>query len=200
MTFRPELSLRRFAASAAIVTIATTLNPVFAQHVHGVIEVGVVLEGNTLGVSLRAPLSDLVGFERVAENDSEAERLQEAARMVQQADRMFGIPGVAGCELDDMTIEAPDYMDIGANDDEHDAGHHSDRENSETESGGHSHKDIDVQYVWKCDSPNQIRGLEPRFIDGFHNVETINIQLITPSGMRVLEGDNTLDSIELLEP
>ena len=40
-----------------------------AQHVHGVVQLGVVVEGDVVAVSLEAPLSDVVGFEHAPNND-----------------------------------------------------------------------------------------------------------------------------------
>lgn len=208
-----RLSLGSSAASVAIGMAMAS--PGFAQHVHGVIDLGVVLEGDSLAVSLHAPLSDVVGFERAAENDEEAAKLREAAALLGDADRMFGLPDAAGCTLQDLNLEGPDYLLPDRHGDEHEAEHahgddhheghddhdgeHSD-DHSDEHSGGHSHGDLDAQYVWQCTSPSEIGALATRFVTGFANVETIKIQLITPAGVRVLEGDSQLDSIAVSDP
>ncbi|MEM9063814.1 MAG: DUF2796 domain-containing protein, partial [Pseudomonadota bacterium] len=95
---------------------------VSAQHVHGEIDLGIVLEGDTLSVTLHAPLSDVVGFERAAENDKEAETLREAAALLANADRMFGLPASAGCTIQDVSLEGPEYLLPKADGDEDDEG------------------------------------------------------------------------------
>ena len=218
-------SPRRLSLGSSAVTVAMGMalaSPGFAQHVHGVIDLGVVLEGDSLAVSLHAPLSDVVGFERAAENDDEAARLREAAALLADADRMFGLPDGAGCTLQDLNLVGPDYLLPDQHGDEHEAEHahgddhheghddhddsgadhdgdHSD-EHADEHSEGHSHGDLDAQYVWQCTSPSEISALATRFVTGFANVETIKIQLITPAGVRVLEGDSQLDSIAVSDP
>ena len=192
-------------AVIALGMVATTQG--FAQHVHGVIDLGVVVEGDSLAVSLHAPLSDVVGFERAAETDEEADALREAAALLETADQMFGVPEAAGCKIDDVSLEGPDYLipeahdDVHAHEDDHHEEHDDhDEDHSDEHAGDHSHGDLDAQYVWRCMSPSQIGALEARFIAGFANVETIKIQIITPAGVRVLEGDSQLDSIAVSDP
>ncbi len=199
-------------SAAAIVAVGiAAASPSFAQHVHGVIDLGVVLEGDSLAVSLHAPLSDVVGFERAAENDEEAQQLRAAAALLNDADRMFGLPEAAGCEIQDMNLEGPDYLLPDAHGEDHGAEHaHEDdhdehqgdhnEDHSDGHSEGHSHGDLDAQYVWQCTSSSAISALETRFIAGFANVETIKIQIITPAGVRVLEGDSQLDNIAISDP
>ena len=191
-------------AGAAMMATAT---PGIAQHVHGVIELGIVVEENTVSASIHAPLSDVLGFERAAENDQEAERVREAAALIQDADRMFGLPAAAGCEVQDVDLEAPNYLLTNGDHDEQVAEHHDDHDgerdhddHSDDHADGHAHGELDAQYIWECADPAAVNALEARFVGGFENVETINIQIITPTGVRVLEGDSRLDRITVSEP
>ena len=192
-----------------------TATPGIAQHVHGVIELGIVIEENTVSASIHAPLSDVLGFERAAENNQEAERVREAAALIQDANRMFGLPDAAGCEVQNVDLEAPDYLlhdeHEAENSDEHEAGHrevheaeHHDEDNhddhSDDHADGHAHGELDAQYIWQCANAGAVDALETRFVAGFANVETINIQIITPTGVRVLEGDSKLDRISVSDP
>lgn len=221
ISLRTPLLGKFTVAGAAMMATAT---PGIAQHVHGVIELGIVIEENTVSASIHAPLSDVLGFERAAENDQEAERVREAAALIQDANRMFGLPAAAGCDVRDIDLQAPDYLlPDGDHDehkaehsDEHEAGHHDEHEaehhdaehddehnhddDSEDHAGGHAHGELDAQYIWECADPGAVNALEARFVGGFENVETINIQIITPTGVRVLEGDSRLDRIAVSDP
>lgn len=172
-------------------------NTSLAQHVHGEIELGIVVEENTVSVSVHAPLSDVLGFEHAAENEDQAERIHEAADLIRSADRMFGLPEVAGCDIQDVDLDGPDYL--FADDDGHDAGHAHESDHDD-HGGDHSHGELDAQYIWQCADAGAVDALETRFVAGFANVETINIQIITPTGVRVLEGDSKLDSITVADP
>ena len=63
-----------------------------AQHVHGVIELGVVVDGDALAISLHAPLSDVVGFEHAPNSDEQRAAIEKAASLLSDPEQMFGIP------------------------------------------------------------------------------------------------------------
>ena len=138
-----------------------------AQHVHGVIELGVVVEDGTVAVSLTAPLSDAVGFEHAPESDEQLELIRQAAATLSNPDAMFGLPGSASCTISDTSIDGPAYVmehigddvasavlsdhdhhdthDSNGEDHDHDeheeaAGHDHDEHE---EAAGHDHEDHD---------------------------------------------------------
>jgi len=144
--------MKRFLCALAICGLAPATS--VAQHVHGVIELGVVVEGNTVAVSLSAPLSDVVGFEHAPENDEQLELIREAAALLANADAMFGLADSASCTISDTSIDGPAYVrqhlakdDVGQvqthddHDDEHDShGSESDHDEHE-EPAAHDHDD-----------------------------------------------------------
>ena len=81
-----------------------------AQHVHGVVELGVVVEGGTVAVSLNAPLSDVVGFEHAPESDEQLELVRQAAATLANPDAMFGLPDSASCTISDTSVDGPAYI------------------------------------------------------------------------------------------
>ncbi|MYE49148.1 MAG: DUF2796 domain-containing protein [Gammaproteobacteria bacterium] len=121
-----------------------------AQHVHGVVELGVVVEGGTVAVSLDAPLSDVVGFEHAPENDEQLELVRRAAATLSNPDAMFGLADSASCTISDTSIDGPAYVLEHLGDDaagtvlsDHDATHDShdtDHDHDEhEEAGDHDH-------------------------------------------------------------
>ena len=190
------------------------ISTALAQHVHGVLEIGVVIDGSVLAVSLEAPLADVVGFEHAPRDDAQAERLREAAKLLWSAENMFAPPEAAACTVSDVEVEAPGFMDeirggagasetVGApsdHDDHGDAAEADDHDHHDDHDGHADHADVNAQYVWRCDKPQKIDVLSVRFSRGFANVETVHIQILTPAGTRVLETNGRLDSISLVSP
>ena len=144
---------RRRPLLYAMVICALAPAGALGQHVHGVIELGVVVEGSTVAVSLDAPLSDVVGFEHAPENDEQLERIRQAAAMLSNPDAMFGLADSAECAISDTSIDGPAYVlehlgddDAGAELSDHD--HHDEHEESAAhdhdeheESAAHDHHD-----------------------------------------------------------
>ena len=145
--FRSERR-RSLLYAAAICVLAPA--GVHAQHVHGVIELGVVVEGGTVALSLNAPLSDVVGFEHAPENDEQLELIRQAAALLSNPDAMFGLPDSASCTSSDTSIDGPAYVlehlaedaagAVLSDHDEHEesAGHDHDEHE---ESAAHDHDD-----------------------------------------------------------
>ncbi len=158
---RATSNLRQIAAPGLLI-VAWLPSYVLAQHVHGVIDLGVVIEDQTLAVSVDAPLSDVVGFEHAPGNDEQVSVLEKAAAIIASADAMFGLPESADCSVTGTEITAPDYLEAliageqGAeadNDDHHGHGHENqdhdhdshrhDHEDDDHEALGHDHEDHD---------------------------------------------------------
>ena len=117
-----------------------------AQHVHGVIELGIVVEGGTVAVSLDAPLSDVVGFEHAPENDEQLELVRQAAAMLSNPDAMFGLADSASCRISHTSIDGPAYLmqhlaedDAGSAESDHD--HHDAHDSHGSEADHDDHAD-----------------------------------------------------------
>ena len=142
----PSERRRSLLYAAAICVLAPA--GVHAQHVHGVVELGVVVEGGTVAVSLDAPLSDVVGFEHAPENDEQLELVRRAAATLSNPDAMFGLADSASCTISGTSIDGPAYVlehlgddaagTVLSDHDEHEeAGDHDHGEHEEA--GDHDH-------------------------------------------------------------
>lgn len=189
---------------------------VHAQHVHGVVELGVVVEGSTVAVSLDAPLSDVVGFEHAPENDEQLERIRQAAAMLSNPDAMFGLADSANCTISGMSIDGPAYVRQHLAEDhagaaESDDDHHDTRDShgSESDHDEHAepavdehddaeqHAEINANYEWVCGNASDLDSLALRFTEGFADVETIEIQVLTSAGAQVLTVEGRASSVSL---
>ena len=177
-----------------------------AQHVHGVIELGVVVEGDTVAVSLRAPLDDVVGFEHAPESDEQRERIRQAAAMLSNADAMFGLAGSASCSISDTSVDGPAYVtehlaggeagSAGSHDGHHHDAGHDDSDHHDSE----EHSEINAGYEWECGNVSALDALALRFTESFVGVETIEIQILTSAGARVITADGRTASVSLTPP
>ena len=175
-----------------------------AQHVHGVVELGVVVEDATVAVSLTAPLSDVVGFEHAPESEEQETLIMEAATMLAVADAMFGFPESAQCELSSLDIDGPGYVTQHvAEEGDHDEDHH-DHDHDHEDHDGHDHHDDHEEhaevigtYEWTCGDVSAIDSLDLLFTKGFANIDSINVQILTSAGARVLTLEGRVSSISL---
>ena len=178
-----------------------------AQHVHGVIELGIVVEGSTVAVSLSAPMSDVVGFEHAPETDEQKQRIQQAAAVLSDANEVIGLIDAANCTTSDASVEGPAFLmkyvedeasaasDHGEHDhdahDSHEDEHHHDEE---------EHSEINANYEWSCGDVSKLDSLALLFTARFASVETIDIQVLTSAGARVLTAEGRAASVSLSPP
>ena len=198
-----------------------------AQHVHGVAELGVVVEGSSLGVTFEAPLADVIGFEHAPENDEQIAAIQNAAAMLGDPANLFGTPAAAGCALSRQSIAAPGYFtdpmddhdasDHGEEDDhdhedhdshdhdDHDGDHaeaaaHDDHEDHDHDDEGHGashHSNLLASYEWNCTDVTKLDSLSLSIAAKLASVETINVQVLTPTGVSAEEMSGSTASISL---
>ena len=213
----------RFLVGATAVVGLGAL-PATAQHVHGVIQLGVVVEDNSVAVSLHAPLSDVVGFEHAPESDEQRAAIEKAANLLSSPDHMFALTEAANCKASDNSLDGPAYItgdsggaDEHSDDDHHDDDHHDDHGShhhddehdhhddhehgdDDEEHADDEHSEVTANYAWSCDDASRLESLELQFTDGFANVETIEVQVLTSAGAQVFTAESGTTSISLGAP
>ena len=169
---KKNLALRnRLAALLLPVCLATTASA--AQvHQHGLAEAAVVLEGNTLTVSFRAPLMDILGTEQAP---------ADAATRSRYADRLAQITppapsASANCELRDATVSTVETLFPAARlEEEH--GH----DHGDAHTGHAHHADVDNEWTFLCQFPQKLQAVSLPFLETFSGLTT-EVILLLPAG------------------
>ena len=108
---------------------------------------------------------------------------------------------------DDHDGRDDDDHDDHQDDDDHD-GHDDGDHNEHHDDDGHddhddhdegTHNDVEASYLWNCENPERLQDITLRFTDWFADVDSVEVQLITPQGVQVLELDEGSNSVELGE-
>ena len=193
---------------ALILVIGIAPASAVAQHVHGVVDLGIVVEDDTVAVSLSAPLSDVVGFEHEPKNDEQAKLVQNAAAMLSDPEAMFGLARSANCDFSDMAIDGPAYVlkhlaqagDAQAGHDDHDDHHDHDEDHGKHDHDHEEHAEVNASYGWNCSNASGLDTLDLRFTQSFASVETIKIQILTSAGAQVLTKEGRVGSVSLSLP
>lgn len=125
-----------------------------AQHVHGAIDLGIVVEDAAIAISFESPLANVVGFEYEPQTKEEIEGVRTAAIRMNSAADMFLLPASAACESVEVKVTGPDYLTTVAADTQplsqssnHASNHHDDDHDDDDYSDSHddhdSHDDDD---------------------------------------------------------
>jgi|GEM_PF-4372428 len=192
------------------------------MHVHGLGEFSAAIDGETLVLSLRSPMYNLVGFERAAADEAEEAELAAAKATLRAPESLFELPEAAGCTLTEGTftfVQAKagkgedhdhDHDEHDHGDDEHDHGEdedgHSDddHDHAEDEDAEAVEADADAEpglgdliadWSYVCTDIDELDSVSVVLFDEFERFETVSAIAIGDSTETadLTPSDNRLD-------
>jgi len=150
-------------------------------HQHGVAQLDLVLEPPLLAIAIRSPLANLVGFEHQPGSADEQEAWERLLRQMRQAEHQIGLPPAADCSLSQVELHQPFPATAEQH---HDHGHdheHGHDHGAETP----PHADLMVEYHYLCADSDQLQTLELPLMKHYPGIETLEVQMLTPSGQHL---------------
>jgi len=165
--------MNRTAALLALSLLAGA-TPAIVQaqraHSHGVAQLEVAIDGPVITLKLESPLDSLLGFERAPRNDAERERVRVLAQALRSGP--FVPTAAARCRLERVSLNSaaltPDLLgEPGPA-----AGGKADSE----------HADLDAAFVYRCDEPKALIGIDVMLFDHFKRLRRVDTQVAGPKG------------------
>jgi len=161
-----------FCAVLVVAFAATArANPVPA-HVHGVVQLDIVVDGPTVLLEMSAPLEAIVGFERAPRTDAESKALDDALAQLRAADQMFRIDPGANCKLGPVSLHSV-VLGLGRNEAPG---------RSSAPSPAEGHADLDGSFAFNCINAGAAKFVEVGLFAAFRNVRQIDAQIAAPQG------------------
>ncbi|MEO0854891.1 MAG: DUF2796 domain-containing protein [Cyanobacteria bacterium J06648_11] len=171
------------------------------SHVHGITNLNVALEGNTLAIEMESPAANIVGFEHRPETAEQEQAIADALEQLEAGDLAFVLPDAAGCallEADARTsFEEDDHGDHGddkhaEHDDEHGHDEHDDEhaehgDEHDEHADGEVHSEILADYRFECASPAQLTEMDVTLFEQFPGIEEIEVQFVGETGQTAVE-------------
>ena len=148
------------------------------SHMHGVSELNIVSENNTIEMELISPSANFLGFEHRPKSEAQQAKLDQLIKQLNLAQQLFEFSGSANCDVRQTNIESELLQS--------DAGHGHKRHDEESHSGFH------VEYKAICKNRQDLTDIKVNLFSYFPGMETINVQLITENAQRsmVLKPDS----------
>ncbi|MBA3597692.1 MAG: DUF2796 domain-containing protein [Methylibium sp.] len=156
--------LRTSLMSGALVASCAVLAQGSA-HVHGLVNLDVAVEAQTLTVDLEAPLDSLLGFEHRPRTPAQRKAADDAMKRMNDGASLVRPAAAAQCTLAKTTIEAEALQSTapaGAKDAEH--------------------ADLDATFVFTCAQPDKLASIELGLFDAFQRIKRIEVQVAGPQG------------------
>ncbi len=139
-------------------------------HVHGVAELNVAVDADTLLIELDTPAHNLVGFEHAPRTDAQRAAVTEARKTLEDGIALFAPSAAAEC----VQISNAANLNLDAADDQQ----LPDEE---------IHADAHAEWAFTCAKPAALTQLDVKLFDVFPGKDKLRVQLVTPNGQRGAE-------------
>lgn len=151
-------------------------------HEHGVAQLNVALDANTLEVEFESPAMNIVGFEHAATSEADKATVAKARSQLEQPLALLGL-AAGNCSLTNTELESPLFSGEHQHDEaEH---HHDDEAEGEHE---HQHSEIHAHYTFTCKQPETLKQLDlSELFKRFPATHKIQVQLISSNGQQSSE-------------
>ena len=139
-------------------------------HVHGIAELNVVVDADSLLVELNSPAANLVGFEHAPRTEAQRTALAQARGTLEDGAKLFVPNPEAECvQISHMTRLQPE-ADAATEPDVADA-----------------HADAHGEWAFTCGKPASLVQLDVRLFEAFPGTERLRVQLVTSAEQRGTE-------------
>lgn len=177
----PLPRLARFVVNVAALSALHTWLPAHAgPHVHGELQLGVAIDGDTVTLELEAPLQSLLGFERAPRTPAEKALVQRWGRLLREPGPLLRFDKAAGCRLQSADFDSP-LPGLGEFDD----------------APGDGHAEVEGQWVFRCLQPAALKALKVGFFEQSRHLRRIEVQRLNSQGQSRLTLTRPHDTIVL---
>ena len=171
-------------------------------HEHGVGELNIAVDGDTVAMELHAPGADIVGFEYEATSAEDRAAIDAAVAMLAKPLELFVLPAAAECSVTKASagLESEeghdDHEDHGDHEEhaEHKEEHAEHEEHAEAESG---HTEFHAEYLLACANTDALSGIDFAYFTTFENALELEVQVITASGAQAFDVARDMPSLDL---
>lgn len=148
-------------------------------HVHGEAQAAIVIDGESLSISLNSAMYNITGFERAPQNPEEEAVLADAISSLKAGDALFVMDTAAGCTLSSMTHSLPE----GA---------------TPVESGHNPYRDLEATYEFACAAPDALVSVSVDLFDRFEKLEKLDTVVLRGDAQIAISLSADQNRIELV--
>ncbi|ODS24318.1 hypothetical protein AB835_04375 [Candidatus Endobugula sertula] len=169
-------------------TYAQTRVASLGAHVHGLSELTIVIEGETLEIQFTSPAINLVGFEHKANTKEDVAAIKIAESQLRRDETLFLFPE-GRCNHVKTSIDLASLIN---SDDEHAHQKKSSTYEDHVQEGSHS--DITAWYQYRCKDSASLSSIRVAFFKLFSGIHKIQAMWVnqTRQGAITLTPDNSI--------
>jgi hypothetical protein len=171
---------------ALIMALFAGINSAYAEqkessldaHVHGLSELTIAMEGDSLEIQFESPAMNLIGFEHKATSNKDIATVKKAESILSQPESLFLLSG-ANCQqiktnvdISSLIEEHDHHAESHKDHDDHDHDDHEDHE---------SHSEMVASYSYSCKELTKISSIKVALFDVFPGIHKINTMWVMDS-------------------
>ena len=185
--------------SALVSTSAAEETRQVDKHEHGVGELNIAIEGNSMDLEFMIPGADIVGFEYIAKSDVDRALVDDALIKFDEFSKIFSIPNASNCNLIKAEVsinqgeEHEDEYDHDEHDDHDNHAEHDDHDEHEEE----AHNEFIAHYSFSCGNIKEIDRINFPYFTTFPNSGELEIQFVSELGSTSFEVEGDKPFIDL---
>ena len=178
------------------------------KHEHGVGELNIAVEGNSIDLEFMIPGADVVGFEYKAKSEADIALVNDALIKFDEFNNIFSIPSTSNCNLveADISINQGDNHKDEHNHDEHDDHDEHEDEHDHDDHGEHddhdehdeeAHNEFVAHYSFNCGNIKEIDRISFPYFTTFPNSGELEVQFVSEIGSTSFEVEGDEPFIDL---
>ena len=145
-------------------------------HEHGVAQMNIAKDGDSLQIEFSSPAMNIVGFEHAPRTEQQRKAVKQAVSILEDATQLFVLTPAANCKLVHMDVETSLKAEA-----------HSKHANHDTHEHENSHADFHAEYSFKCLQMPALSFMEVVLFKQFPATEDVDVKLLTEKGQTALE-------------
>lgn len=161
---------------AALISVLSTClsaekahhNPKQEVHLHGRVEITLVIEGNTVELHLESPAANIVGFEHPASTPKQLDSINRATTILEAPEQLLTFIGTR-CLPTVREIDVSAVSPAKANHNEAHPAHQT-----HLDKGHATHSEISARYQFNCTHGNNLTAIKVQLFDLFPRIESIH--------------------------
>ena len=191
------------------------------KHEHGVGELNIAVEGNSIDLEFMIPGADIVGFEYKAKSEADVALVNDALIKFDEFNNIFSIPSTSNCNLVEADIsinqgdnhkdehnhdEHDDHDEHEDDHDEHDDHNEHEDEHDHDDHGEHddhdehdeeAHNEFVAHYSFNCGNIKEIDRISFPYFTTFPNSGELEVQFVSEIGSTSFEVEGDEPFIDL---
>ena len=152
-------------------------------HEHGVVRMGLAVDGQRMSLNLEAPAATVFGFEHDPETEEEIGVVSEAMETLKtRVGEVIAVSSELACELEDVeVVSAPEVDEEHSHSDDEEHAHSDDEEHAHSDDED-AHSEVRVAVSWFCAQSVEGTDATLRLGSLWPDAELVDLTVITSMG------------------